>query len=381
MKTKAATPAPATKANLPGTFGVPGLTFPFLDNPSQIFGLLMGQDITLVRYDFGPMKASAGFSYNFPPIMVGPVPIAIGVGGSVTVKGRFAVGYDTSGLRKVLSGGSGTYLFDGIFVDDLDINGVDVPEVSFIGEVYAQAAVTVVIASAGIVAGLRITVDLNLNDSPEPDGKLRIEEIFNKLQNPICLFDVSGKLEAFIKAFVELNLFITSLRFDFTILELELLNFSGTCEPPKPVLAVNDGGVLRLNIGDRANLRNIAADEPDEEFTVRPINDDGGLSVSAFGVYQTFGPGGEFGGPAITSVVGNAIEGDDTLSMLPGERPGTAASGRFGCARGLLDPVHDRRSISAAARATTSSRVAKVSTRSTATTATTGCRAAEATTR
>ena len=171
------------------------------------------------------MKASAGFSYNFPPIMVGPVPITIGVGGSVTVKGRFAVGYDTSGLRKVLSGGSGTYLFDGIFVDDLDINGVDVPEVSFIGEVYTQAAVTVVIASAGIVAGLRITVDLNLNDSPEPDGKLRIEEIFNKLQNPICLFDVSGKLEAFIKAFVELNLFITSLRFDFTILELELLNF------------------------------------------------------------------------------------------------------------------------------------------------------------
>ena len=179
MKSKAATPAPATKANLPGTFGVPGLTFPFLDNPSQIFGLLMGQDITLVRYDFGPMKASAGFSYNFPPIMVGPVPIAISVGGSVTVKGRFTVGYDTSGLRKVLSGGSGTYLFDGIFVGDLDIDGIDVPEVSFIGEVYAQAAVTVVIASAGIVAGLRITVDLNLNDSPEPDGKLRIEEIFN----------------------------------------------------------------------------------------------------------------------------------------------------------------------------------------------------------
>ena len=260
MKTKAATAAPATKANLPGTFGVPGLTFPFLDNPSQIFGLMMGQDITLVRYDFGPMKASAGFSYNFPPIMVGPVPIAIGVGGSVTVKGRFAVGYDTSGLRKVLSGGSGMYLFDGIFVDDLDINGVDVPEVSFIGEVYAQAAVTVVIASAGIVAGLRITVDLNLNDSPEPDGKLRIEEIFNKLQNPICLFDVSGKLEAFIKAFVELNLFITSLRFDFTILELELLNFSGTCEPPKPVLAEHDGGAAATRTS--ATARTCATSPP-----------------------------------------------------------------------------------------------------------------------
>jgi hypothetical protein len=330
---KAATPTASTKANLPGTFGVPGLTFPFLDNPSQIFGLLMGQDITLVRYDFGPLEASAGFSYNFPPIMVGPVPIAIGVGGSVTVRGRFAVGYDTSGLRKVLSGASGVYLFDGIFIDDLDVNGVDVPEISFIGEVYAQAGVSVVIATAGIVAGLRITVDLNLNDSPEPDGKLRIEEIFNKLQNPLCLFDVSGKLEAFIKAFVELNLFITSIRFDFTLLEIELLNFEGKCEPPKPVLARVDGQTLVLHMGPQSerNKRNISTDVVDEEFTVRPINDDGGFSVSAFGVYQTYGIGGEFdSGVVITAVQANADDGDDTLSMLPGadqERPPEDGSG------------------------------------------------------
>lgn len=318
---KAAMPTASTKANLPGTFGVPGLTFPFLDNPSQIFGLLMGQDITLVRYDFGPLEASAGFSYNFPPIMVGPVPIAIGVGGSVTVRGRFAVGYDTSGLRKVLSGASGVYLFDGIFIDDLDVNGVDVPEISFIGEVYAQAGVTIGIATAGIVAGLRITVDLNLDDSPEPDGKLRIEEIFNKLQNPICLFDVSGKLEAFIKAFVELEFFIASIRFDFTLLEIELLNFEGKCQPPKPVLARVEGTTLVLHMGSQAerNNRNISTDVTDEEFTVRPINTEGGFSVSAFGVYQTYGMGGEFNsGVAITAVSANADDGDDTLSMLPG---------------------------------------------------------------
>ena len=333
---KAAVPTASTKANLPGTFGVPGLTFPFLDNPSQIFGLLMGQDITLVRYDFGPLEASAGFSYNFPPIMVGPVPIAIGVGGSVTVRGRFAVGYDTSGLRKVLSGASGIYLFDGIFIDDLDANGVDVPEISFIGEVYAQAGVTIGIATAGIVAGLRITVDLNLDDSPEPDGKLRIEEIFNKLQNPICLFDVSGKLEAFIKAFVELNFFIASIRFDFTLLELELLNFSGKCQPPKPVLAavtnVSGGeGTLTLNIGTRAGQRNISPEVVDEEFTVRPINKQGGFSVSAFGVYQTYGKGGEFNSDVkIVAVAADASDGDDTLSMLPGadqQRPPAAGTG------------------------------------------------------
>ena len=311
-------PAP-TKAALPGTFGVPGLTFPFVDNPSSIFGLLLGQDITLVRYDVGPLMATAGFSYNFPPILIGPVPIAIGVGGSVTVKGRFAIGYDTSGLRKVLSGGSGVHLFDGIFIDDLDANGVDVPEISFIGEVYAQAGVSIGIASAGIIAGLRITVNLNLDDSPEPDGKLRIEEIFNKLQNPICLFEISGKLEAFIKAFVEINLFVTSIRFSFTLLELELLNFSGKCDPPKPVLASQSGGTLTLNIGPLAGNRNVSPAVVDEEVTVRPVDNEGTFSVSAFGVYQTFGPNGEFQNDTpITKVVGDGAAGKDKLQMLPG---------------------------------------------------------------
>ena len=149
------------------------MSFPFLDDASQIFGILVGRDATLIRWDAGTLKASAGISYDFGPIMVGPIPITITLGGEIGIEGRFAIGYDTSGIRKLLAGGSGTALFDGIFIDDLDANGVDVPEISFIGEVYAQAGVTIGIATAGIVAGLRITVDLNLDDSPEPDGKRR----------------------------------------------------------------------------------------------------------------------------------------------------------------------------------------------------------------
>jgi hypothetical protein len=199
------TGAGLTRDNLPGTFGVPGLTFPFMSDASQIFGFIMGQDVTLVRYDVGTLRATAGFAYNFGPFMIGPVPVTAGIGGSVTLEGRFALGYDTSGLRKVLSGGSGTHLFDGIYIDDLDTNMVDVPEIKLVGEVYARAGITVFVATAGIEGGIRLTIALNLDDRPEPDGKLRIEEIFNKLSNPICLFDVSGKLEAYLKAFVEIN--------------------------------------------------------------------------------------------------------------------------------------------------------------------------------
>jgi hypothetical protein len=132
----------------PSTFGVPGLSFPFLEDASQLFGLLVGRDAVLVRWDAGTMRASAGLSYDFGPIMVGPVPITITIGGEIGIEGRFAIGYDTSGIRKVLAGGSGVYLFDGIFIDDLDADGVDVPEIRFFGRVFAGAKVDLVIISA-----------------------------------------------------------------------------------------------------------------------------------------------------------------------------------------------------------------------------------------
>ena len=45
------------------TFGVWGTTFPFLADATQIFGVLMGEDVTLIRYDAGTLKAGAGFGY------------------------------------------------------------------------------------------------------------------------------------------------------------------------------------------------------------------------------------------------------------------------------------------------------------------------------
>jgi hypothetical protein len=71
--------------------------------------------------------------------------VQICIGGSFRVEGRFAMGYDTSGLRKVLAGGTGTHLLDGIYFDDYDAQGVDVPEVKFTGRVYAEGAVSVYI--------------------------------------------------------------------------------------------------------------------------------------------------------------------------------------------------------------------------------------------
>jgi Ca2+-binding RTX toxin-like protein len=293
----------------PSTFGVPGLSFPFLEDASQIFGILVGRDATLIRWDAGTLKASAGISYDFGPIMVGPVPITITLGGEIGIEGRFAIGYDTSGIRKLLAGGSGVALFDGIFIDDLDAQGNDVPEIVFRGRVFAGASVDLVIISAGVRGGIELTFTLDLDDRPDPDGKLRIEEIVDKLANPICLFEVGGKIEAFLEAFVKIDLFFYTEEFSFELVRITLLEWSSACEPPAPKPATQVGGVVYLNIGSRAELRNVQEDVTDEPIEVRQLAP-GKIRVTAFGFEEVF--------TDVTLVVADGGSGDDEILMLPG---------------------------------------------------------------
>jgi Ca2+-binding RTX toxin-like protein len=305
----------AVPSGRPGTFGVPGLTFPFMENASQIFFALMGEDVTLVRYSTGVMRASAGLSYNFGPILVGPVPISIGLHGSVALEGRFAIGYDTSGLRMLLDGGSPEDLLDGVFIDDLDENNVDVPEIRLIGTVAASAGVDLLIVSAGVEGGLRLTVDLNLND-PNDDGKLRIEEIVDKLDNPICLFDVSGSLDAFLSAYVRIGFAFFSKTFRFEIVSVRLLDFSAACDPPTPQLGSVTGGTLTLLMGPHHAGRHIQLDVTAEKFVVRQLtpnvseSNPGSFSVTAFGL--------NFEYHNISRIFADGGSDDDQIAMEPG---------------------------------------------------------------
>ena len=324
--------------NRPGTFGVAGLTFPIFSDAKNIFAVMLGQDQTLIRYDAGTIRARAGFGYSFPPIMAGPIPVVISLGGEFEVRGRFAIGYDTSGLRKVLDGGTGTHLLDGIFIDDLDASGTDVPEIQFIGTVYAEGAASIAIISVGVRGALIFTVNLDLDDRPTPDGKLRIEEIVSKLNNPICLFVVAGQLDVSLSAFVEIDLFFFTKRFTIEIVRITLLKFEAKCEPEVPNLADVVGGNLVLNVGSRASIRKVQVGEPNEKFVVRQMESitegaapaQGGhngqtrFTISAFGIVED-----EY---LTTSSLGTAqvqassAGGDDNLSFLPGGKGGQSAS-------------------------------------------------------
>ncbi|MFN2539359.1 MAG: hypothetical protein ABR549_14590 [Mycobacteriales bacterium] len=308
------------------TFGVRGLEFPLFQNPSNIAKVLMGQDVKIVEYRMGTLRATAGFDVTFGPFFIGPVPVSVFIGGSATITGTFAFGYDTSGIRKVLDGGSGEHLLDGLFLDDLDTAGNDIPELTLTGEVHAGAQVDLVVVKAGVEGGIRLTLNLNLHDDNK-DGVLHIEEIASKLSNPICLFDISGQLDFFLNFFLEFDFFFFSDRFTFEILSIKLLDFSASCSPSQPPkLATQSGGTLTLLIGSQANrnARGLAVDQINEKFVVRPIAADGTYSVTAFGLTQEFGPtakGPGHNANGITTVVAFAGDGKDQVSLVDGATP------------------------------------------------------------
>ncbi len=86
--------------------------------------MMFGQDADLILWE--PPDLEAGFSYSqrFGPIWSLP-PVFIEVGGSVTITGHLAIGYDAQGLREVLfEGAGGASLLNGLFLGDLE-DGVE----------------------------------------------------------------------------------------------------------------------------------------------------------------------------------------------------------------------------------------------------------------
>lgn len=318
------------KTNAAASISGAGVTFPFLDDVNQIYGLLVGVDATLVRFDAGTLRATAGMSVSFGPFMAGPVPMEVNLGGSVTLEGRLALGYDTRGFTRAVRGEdaiNGTFLLDGLFLDDLDSSGKDVDEIKLIVKVSAGASASLKIIKVGLEAVVIVTIALNLNDQ-DGDGKLYVEEIINHLENPICLFDVKGTLEFILQLFFEINLFITKLKFTQILWQLKppLTLFEVSCEQPEPVWANastdrdGDGNNdLTLHAGPLAGSRNIFTGVTNEKFTVRQLTAEGAGAGGGTDVEVTFnGIPLPYTVPEGGIVYADTAGGNDTVRLLPG---------------------------------------------------------------
>ncbi|MBT8197703.1 MAG: hypothetical protein KJO84_04285, partial [Acidimicrobiia bacterium] len=296
-----------------------GISFPFLDDATEIYGVLLGFDTTLFRFE-AEMSASAGLSKSFF-FVVGPVPLELTIGGSITLAGRVALGYDTYGMRSFLAGEDpppNGYVLSGIFFDDLDADGVDVPEASLTVAFTASAAVSILIFKAGLEGGVSFTLGLDLND-PNGDGKVRIEEIGLFANNPICLFAVTGTIGWFLAAFLEIDLFFWSKRITFTLFRGSVEVFRLECDPPVPVLATVAGGDLGLNVGPDAAARNVYPGETAEQIRVRQLSETTAhgtrVSVTAFGIYQ------EYTVPVGGRISVDGGSDDDAIVLQPGGVP------------------------------------------------------------
>ena len=298
-----------------------GFAFPIFEDPSQVFGLLLGRNATLITYDLPRFMLDFKWEVSFPiyPPLYGVVTAGIGLNIDL------AFGYDTQGIMDFAEGDfqNPLDLLSGFFISDTDIPdgsfGVDVPELVFKGTIGVGAELNAGIASAGVNANIILTVNFDLYD-PNHDGKVRISELVstflfearngNPALAPIAIFDVFGDVSFQLTAFIKF--LFAKFEFDITP-PIVLFEFSIPFDR-EPILATERGdGTVLLNIGPNAAAR--------QNGDVRDIAEkifigDGGAGKVAiwapdFGVPQ--GAAQLYSIGAGKAVVGFGGEGDDII--------------------------------------------------------------------
>ena len=331
------TKAAALKAGLKA-----GIAIPVMEEPTLLFGLITGGDIPLVEFDSGPLSLGFQFQKSFGPIYA-PPPVMMVIGGGASVTLRVAAGFDTYGIRRAMETGDGAQVLDSLYFKTVDANGKPIPVVQFTGYLEAGASVSIGILEVGVLGGIKLTVGFYWND-PNSDGKFRLFEFAGAVaNNPICLFNVGGELSLYIKVFVVIGFSPFAVDFDFTLVNIKLLDFNlkPDCTPPPPRLGgtapIGTTGKKVLYVfagkfggaGPRGNKAWDAKNTANETWVVRQVpaytDDDGDpqpavVEVRGLGLTETFP---DAGGTTITHVVldGTGYAGNLTVSFTGGQPP------------------------------------------------------------
>ncbi|MBE3131920.1 MAG: hypothetical protein IMZ55_00460, partial [Acidobacteria bacterium] len=295
--------------------GGSGLDVPILSNPMTAFQLLLGKtDVALVTYDMPALGLGFSYSQYFP--IVGP--LGARISGSIEAVADFAFGYDTQGFFDFAQSGKVQHIFNGFYISDRENpngTGPDVPEVQIKGSLTAAAELNLGIVSGGVGGGIYATVDFNLND-PNDDGKVRAGELAANFNlGPVWIFDIGGKVEAGLEAYVKVGVEPLAWEETFEIGRVTLLDFEISRPSPaaetehEPVLASVDGaGTLLVHVGPNAHLR-VHGDlsDGDDHVYLRRGSSADEVIVTAFGVQQ------RYTGVLTINILGGA--GDDVLAV------------------------------------------------------------------
>ncbi|HEX9766926.1 MAG TPA: calcium-binding protein [Nitriliruptorales bacterium] len=303
------------------------LSLPIVQEPVCVLGMLAGGDCIII--DWTPRELYLGAEVEIP---FGPFfgILYINIGGFVGAGIKFGMGFSTRGIRRAIERGGDAFASDpdagigNLIVEGIYIRDFEGPELYVNAGIYAEGEVNVVIAAAGVRGGIEATLGFDLIDGPEMDGLVYLDEMARRIHNPLCLFEVVGFLEAFLQIYVEIGPCPFCHEEEFELARVRLLDFTARladCDKD-PVLATEDGDVIRLNIGTRADPhRQTLFHIVDEQVVVRelvaptPGGAPGRFSVSAFGFTQ------EYVGHEIWF---NAGDGDDVL-LFQGSKAGAKA--------------------------------------------------------
>ena len=232
------------------TSGGGGFAFPILTNPlTEIVGLFLGRESTLVTYDMSPLKFDFDWKNSYP--IVGPLCADIGFNFGACIDLEF--GYDTHGLRRWKESGYKNYaaLIDGFFIADWIDDGKDLAEVVFHSGVTAGASIA---GRAGVNVGLNLDVNLDFKD-PNNDGKIRLGEMADMLKtNPIMIFDASADIE--VEAYAYLDYFFGRKKWTLWSSDAFELFDTASKKSNTPTLVSDNGDYFVVNVGDFAAGRN-----------------------------------------------------------------------------------------------------------------------------
>ncbi len=157
-----------------------GLDFPLLDNPLQIVQLIMGQNVTLVKWTMPTISIDVPIDIPLASIPVGPFDVTVLFTGDVGITFNGTVGLDTSGLK------SGKGLLAGLFF------GTTQPLLDVDVSVGAGVEVGVYIVSVGLDMQFGSNLAFGFADLNH-NGMVYLNQITSE-----CAFEESG--DVFVKA-------------------------------------------------------------------------------------------------------------------------------------------------------------------------------------
>ncbi|MEG4030535.1 MULTISPECIES: DUF4347 domain-containing protein [unclassified Microcoleus] len=192
---------------------IDGFDVPLLTKPQTAIQLLIGKpDVPVFTYQMPKLGFNFNIRKDFP--IWGPINGLLE--GKFSASAHLGFGYDTYGLNQWknsnFAAGSAGKVLDGFYVSDrenADGTGRDVDELTLDASIAVGAGIDAKIVSGYVKGGIQGKVGIDLIDIGEfqpkkgGDGKIRTSEITSRISKPSQLFDVTGKVNAFLGAEVK----------------------------------------------------------------------------------------------------------------------------------------------------------------------------------